>query len=651
MTQNNIGRVRKFSLKTIFVRKKTKIFVGGLAAIMLCIAVRYCWRGDAANAGPNAVRTLAAEQPEQAPARTPMADETASSRGAPDIVASVNMCNISRKELGEDCLRHFGNEVLGSLINRQLIIQECKRQEVVVTKRDVDLEIEDMAKRFKIPVDQWLEMLHRERKITPEQYANDIVWPTVALRALAKCQLTVTRDEVVREFETQYGEAVLVRLIAIKKNDRAKAESILAKVRANPDSFGNVAKKESDDVASAAAMGLINPIRKHGSYKEIEDAVFSMKDGEISPIIEVPNQLVIIKREEPLAAAKVNFQDVAPKIKALLLDRKTRQTAQQVFNRLQDEAIKNKAVVKVWEDPEKRRQMPDVAATVYGAPITIRQLREECIDRHGREVLEGTISRKLVEIEAKRCGVQVTDADIEAEIRQAAEEGLRPKADGTPDVEGWLAMIKKRGVALDVYRHDAIWPAVVLKKIVSKEIKITEEDLRKGFESNYGEKVRCKAIVLNDQRRALEVYDMAREKNTSDDFGRLATHYSIEPGSQRLMGDVHPVRRHCGQEELERQAFALTEGDLSGVFQLGDKFVILRCEGRIKPDVNIKFADVRDLIHQNLYDKMLQRAIAAKFDSLKENATITNILAGTTHVPDQNKVMAKGETAQPLPYK
>jgi parvulin-like peptidyl-prolyl isomerase len=336
-----------------------------------------------------------------------------------------------------------------------------------------------------------------------------------------------------------------------------------------------------------------------------------------------------------------------------LLDRKTRQVAQEMFKNLQDEAVKRKAVEKILDDPERRRQMPGVAATVYGDPITIRELSDECLERHATEVLDGTISRKIVEIEAKKRGITATEAEIDKEIAATALEGMRAKPDGSPDVEGWLAMIKKRGVSPEVYRHDAIWPAVVLKKLVAQSVQVSDEDLKRGFESNYGIRVRCKAIVLNDQRRALEVFDMARKEKTSEHFGRLAMQYSIEPGSQRLMGDVPPVRKYCGQDELERQAFALIDGELSGVFQMGDKFIILRCEGHTKPDENIKFAEVRDLIQKDLHEKKLQRAMAAKFEELKDGASITNFIAGTTHSPQSPKTptAAVGQSPQSLPYR
>ena len=287
------------------------------------------------------------------------------------------------------CRRTYGTEVLESMVNKQLIVEECQRQGISVARADVDAEIERMAKRFGIPVDQWFKMLKQERNITAEQYANDIIWPTLALRKIAGERLTIAREELVKEFEIQYGEAVRARLIAVGSLE--KARKLQAQAAAKPEDFGNLAKDYSEDAPSASAKGVINPIRKHGSYKEIEDAVFNMADGEVSPVIHAGGQYVILKREGLLPARPVKFEQVAPRLEEVLRDRKMRTVAQDIFRQLQQ----NAKVENVWNDPAKREQMPGVAATINGTPITIHDLDEQCIARHGPETLEGMINRKL----------------------------------------------------------------------------------------------------------------------------------------------------------------------------------------------------------------------------------------------------------------
>ena len=57
--------------------------------------------------------------------------------------------------------------------------------------------------------------------------------------------------------------------------------------------------------------------------------------------------------------------------------------------------------------------------------------------------------------------------------------------------------MEEQGMTWEVYLHEVIWPEVALKKLVGDKIQIAEEDLHKGFDANYGPRVRVRAIVLN----------------------------------------------------------------------------------------------------------------------------------------------------------
>ena len=211
------------------------------------------------------------------------------------VARSERVRSITRNELAEECVVHYGEDVLERMTKKLLIIQECKARNIQVTQEEVNAEIHRMATRFKLPVDQWLKLLKDERGINPSQYSNDIIYPTLALRKIAQGRLVVTQEELEIEYEKYYGESIKARMIACKSKE--KADKALAMVTANPDQFGNIAKEMSDDVNSASVNGMVNPIRRHLGHKEIEDVAFAMQPGQISPIISVADQYVILKCE------------------------------------------------------------------------------------------------------------------------------------------------------------------------------------------------------------------------------------------------------------------------------------------------------------------------------------------------------------------
>ncbi len=624
---------------------------GALAVLGLALLVRQFWGDNPAGAqapwsarGAQGTAARQATVPRQGAtqAQAPSAAAGRSQSGQPgsaahgptgaqsaksQVAAVVNGEPISRTELGREAVRQYGREILEGMVNRRLIAEECQRRGIVITRAEVEAEITRLAQRFKLPVEQWLKLLQEERGITPEEYAEDIIWTTLALRKLAGERLQVSQAELVEEFERCYGPAVDARLIACSTLE--KAREVHAKAKANPELFGKLAKEHSED-ASASLEGRIQPIRRHCGYDEIEQAVFNLEPGQVSEVIAAGGQYLILQCERKLPGSQaVHFQEVAPRLEEVVRERKLRKAAGEVFQALQSGA----QVVNVLNDPARRQRMPGVAATINGRPISIAEVAEKCIERHGKEVLEGMIDRKLIAQALKEHNLSVTPQEIEAEVTYMAGLMVPPKPDGQPDVQGWLKAVEQRtGMSAEVYREQVAWPAAALKKLTAAQVKVTDDDLRKGYEANYGPRVRCRAIVLGDFRRAQEVWEKARQRPTVEHFGDLAAQYSIEAGSQALRGEVPPIRKHGGQPLLEKEAFSLQPGELSGIIQAGDKYVILFCEGFTEP-TEVAFEEVRSLIYEDLFEKKQQLAMIECFERLKDSATIDNFVAGESHSP------------------
>ncbi|MGQ9576229.1 MAG: peptidylprolyl isomerase [Thermoguttaceae bacterium] len=614
-------------------RRRLAMILGGVCVLAVCAGIRYYWPADPASAQP---------QPAPAGADAGPARPNPQGNSAPQrIVATVNGEQITREELARECLQHYGNEVLESLLNKYLIVEECQRLGILVTQEEVNREIERIAKRFNLPVDRWLEMLKQERGVSPAQYASDIIWPMLALRKLAGEQLQISREELLAEYESQYGPAIRARLIACQNAD--KAQQVRAQAVAQPAEFGNLAKQHSEDPTSASLKGMIQPIRKHSGNKQIEQIAFSLKDGEISPVLQIGDQYIILQREAEIPARQVPLQEVQPRLEELIRDRKLRSVATQIFQRLRQQA----RVVNLLKEPEKARLLPGVAGVVNNRQITMRELADRCIERHGQQVLEGTINRRLLEQACRQRNIPITEADLDREIARAAGTMLKPLPDGKPDVQTWIKMVtQQQGISEEVYRHDAVWPTVALKKLAGDRVQVTQEDLQKGYEANYGPRVRCRAIVLDDLRRAQRVWELAKQNPSREYFGQLAAEYSIEPGSRALKGEVPPIQKHGGQPELEKEAFSLKPGELSGIIPVENTFVILLCEGYTKPP-EVDFAAVRDILFEDIQEKKLRLAMAEYFQHLQDEARIDNYLAGTSRAPKRTGSQPVGAAAGP----
>jgi len=437
---------------------------------------------------------------------------------------------------------------------------------------------------------------------------------------------------------------VKVRIISV--NRRKKADKILKLAQANPNNFGNLAKDHSEDPNSASAYGLIPPIRRYVGNPDVEKAAYSLKPGEISQVIPVANQFLIIKCEETLPrlnVEEVHLKTARTRIIEHLRDKKLRTVAASLFKKMQDEA----RVVNVYNDPKLRRQHPGVAALINNRELSMRELSEECITRHGLEVLSGEINRQILLQQLKRRNIEIQNDDLKREVAIAAVENSFQKKDGSPDTNAWIdAVTKKDGATVDLYISDAVWPTVAVKKLVASSVKVTKEDMQKGFEANYGPRVEVLAIVLSNNRQAQQVWEMARNNPTEKFFGQLSKQYSLEGVSANNQGKVPPIQKHGGRPTLEREAFRLKPGEISGIIAVGGKYIILRCLGQTKPVIH-KIDTVRDLLYKDLYEKKLRIAMANEFNRLHAEAQIDNFLAGTIQTGKKTTLPAGTTTLPP----
>jgi peptidyl-prolyl cis-trans isomerase D len=103
---------------------------------------------------------------------------------------------------------------------------------------------------------------------------------------------------------------------------KARAEELLAEVRKNPASFADVAKKNSQDPGSAASGGDLDFFGRGAMVKPFEDAVFGMKKGDISDVIESDFGYHIITLTDVKSPKARTFEELRPGIEA---DLKTQQ--------------------------------------------------------------------------------------------------------------------------------------------------------------------------------------------------------------------------------------------------------------------------------------------------------------------------------------
>jgi peptidyl-prolyl cis-trans isomerase D len=172
-------------------------------------------------------------------------------------------------------------------------------------------------------------------------------------------------------------------LITVKKDAtaaekaaaQAKAEAVLAQVRKNPADFAKIAKAESQDPGSAEMGGDLGVVEKGAFVKPVEDAIYQLKQGEISGVVpsEYGYHIITVTALKPSVAKTLEQarDEIAAELKKPKLAKKYSELAEAFSNTLyeQSDSLKpaaDKLKLKIETvDHLARTPSPALAAAPY----------------------------------------------------------------------------------------------------------------------------------------------------------------------------------------------------------------------------------------------------------------------------------------------
>ena len=103
---------------------------------------------------------------------------------------------------------------------------------------------------------------------------------------------------------------------ADRQKAKAAAAELLAQIKKTPDSFAELARKNSQDPGSAPAGGDLDFFPRGAMVKPFADAAFSMKKGDVSDIVETEFGYHLIKLTDIKAPKQRSFEEMKPELEA-----------------------------------------------------------------------------------------------------------------------------------------------------------------------------------------------------------------------------------------------------------------------------------------------------------------------------------------------
>jgi len=284
-------------------------------------------------------------------------------------------------------------------------------------------------------------------------------------------------------------------------------------------------------------------------------------------------------------------------------------------------------------------EIDKIVAVVNDDLITLSELKEkekkintkpDSLDasQDERQVLEQMIEQKLLEQEAKKMGISVTDREVDAAI-----EGVKKQFNLTD--EQLNEVLKKQNLTLETFREQ--WRTQILgNKVVGTQVKgqiaVTEDEIKKYYEENYGEiqtgkEVRIAHILItfdspDEEEKARDLaFEIAKQAKEGEDFGELAKRYSKDTLSAERGGDLGYFKKGDLVESLEDTIRDTPVGRIVGPIKSPEGYHVIKVLDRRDSGHN-SIDDVREEIRQTIYRQKAEKALKEWIEDVKKTAYI-----------------------------
>lgn len=237
-------------------------------------------------------------------------------------------------------------------------------------------------------------------------------------------------------------------------------------------------------------------------------------------------------------------------------------------------------------------------------------------------------------------GIVITTADFKKELENLppylkpmaeSAEGKKQLIDTMVVRELVLKEAQKEGIdksqavadKLDDLKKQLILQAYVKKK-VEEQANITDADLQKFYDQNKdkfktGEQVRASHILVKTEPEAKEIL---KQLKGGANFEELAKKSSIDASAGAKGGDLGWFGKGSMIPEFEKAAFAMKEGELSGIVKTQFGYHIIKLTGK-RPAGIRPFAEVKDQIRDNILPQKQQDVLKKITDDMKKTAKYT----------------------------
>jgi len=262
----------------------------------------------------------------------------------------------------------------------------------------------------------------------------------------------------------------------------------------------------------------------------------------------------------------------------------------------------------------------DVVASVDGEKITKDELYTVLAGQYGSRVVDSLITNKVIELEAKKQNVTVSDDEIQEELEAFIES--------FGGEEYFNSSLESSGISLSDFKYD-IKIFLLTKKLMEPTIEITEDELKEYFETNkesfdQAEQVKASHILVEDEETAKEV---KKKLDEGGDFEELSNEYSTDEVAKAEGGDLGWIESGDANWDADflEGAFALEKGQISEPVKSQFGYHIIKVTDK-KEAKEATYEDVKDTVKEALLEEKISANYPTWLTELKKEYDIKNTL-------------------------
>jgi len=287
-------------------------------------------------------------------------------------------------------------------------------------------------------------------------------------------------------------------------------------------------------------------------------------------------------------------------------------------------------------------QISDVRGwMVNGEEIRVEEVRNRAFLYHGPYILQDMVAALLLEQEARRQNITLTDEEVQAKVKALREElGVRSQA-------ALMSFLQSERVTEDWFNSKARDYAL-MEKVLAERVYVSDREVEDFYQRNRQayrrpESVAYRAVGYPSEDAAKAALEQLRRGRS---FQEVAKDVARTPAERAVAGELQLYER--GQRrglapELEAVIFAAPLNQALGPVAVQNVYYLIRVEKRMDPH-QFTLEEVRPIIREQLRRQKLEQVEWPRWiRSQLANANIQVLGVGPSEAAGQSG----GESAQP----